>query len=130
MSLLDNWLLFVIIYIDIILIFWRLCTTSVRAVTVRRRMNMFWMIMKMMAKWVPGSNVASVSWLFLAVEGKPRENLNQEIDPTGHRSRARWMRSSNVISRSQRCFIYFFVTVDKTTYLYTLSSSCSPLFID
>ena len=38
----------------------------------------------------------------LTVEGKPRKQLNQEIDPTGDRTRARCVRGSDVTPRPQR----------------------------
>ena len=38
----------------------------------------------------------------LTVEGKPRKNLNQEIDPTGDRTQARCVRSNDVTPRPQR----------------------------
>ena len=42
------------------------------------------------------------SVICLTVEGKPRKNLNQEIDPTGDRTRARCVKSSDVTPRPQR----------------------------
>ena len=60
--------------------------------------------------WLPGTNVAKFSDICLTVEGKHRKNLNQEIDPTGDRTRTRCVTSSDVTSRLPFSNLWFHVT--------------------
>ena len=46
-------------------------------------------------------NVAHISCICLTVEGKPRKNLNQEIDPTGNQTQAHCVRSNDVAPKVQ-----------------------------
>ena len=54
-----------------------------------------------MAICQPGTNLAQISWHVLRLRENPGKNLNQEIDPTGHRTRARCVRSNDVTYKPQ-----------------------------
>ena len=48
---------------------------------------------------------------YLTVEGKPRKNLNPEIEPAGNRTRARGVRSNDVVPRPQQRSILFLMEI-------------------
>ena len=67
--------------------------------------------MIMIAKWCPGTMGLNFLTFILEMRENSRRNLNQEIDPTGIWTRARWMRGNDTVT-----VVAFLMVMDNALY--------------